>query len=118
MKACGVCEPSNPRSFQGNWSPAAQELLKLAAQPGACRPKTYRKKSISHGCEQPQVAPLVLQALVANYAGDEDAPSEIDAMIDYLRNQDELMKALGNTPPGICADLGPSDHTLEAPVGQ
>jgi hypothetical protein len=59
-----------------------------------------------------QLAPLVSDALVANYAGDEDIPPETEAMLHGFVQQGGMMETLGYLLLGIWTDLPPADNEL------
>jgi len=62
------------------------------------------------------VAPLVTDALVANYAGDEAASAQTQATINFLRSQGPPMNVLGNLLQGLWLDLYPADNNLLIPI--
>jgi len=63
-----------------------------------------------------QVAPLVAQALMANYAGDEMPSPNTQATLNYLLGSPEPMHTLGMMLWGLWADLPPGDNQLSVPV--
>lgn len=62
------------------------------------------------------VAPLVTDALVANYAGDETISPETAGLIDYLMGGGPPMDQLGMLLLGLWTDLYPGDNDLAIPV--
>jgi hypothetical protein len=62
-----------------------------------------------------QVAPLVVDALIANFAGDEEPSPEILAVIGGLVASPEPMHTLGLMLGGIWTDLPPGDNELTLP---
>lgn len=63
------------------------------------------------------VAPLVAQAIVANYAGDEAPSAETQAFINALIGSPEPQHTLGTILWGLWTDLPPADGELVLPVG-
>ncbi len=61
------------------------------------------------------VAPLVIDALVANYAGDENPAPETMATIQALLAQPEPYHTLGQMLAGFWIDLPPADNDLVLP---
>ena len=62
------------------------------------------------------VAPLVTDALIANYAGDEEISQATLGMINYFLSQDPPINQLGMLLLGIWTDLYPADNELVIPV--
>ncbi len=62
-----------------------------------------------------QVAPLVIDALVANYAGDEAPTPETLATIQYLMAQPEPYATLGELLGAFWFDVPPADNDLSLP---
>ena len=67
--------------------------------------------------EAATVAPLVVDALIANYAGDESPSPETLAMLQWLLGSPEPYHTLGELLGSLWIDLPPSDHQLVVPVG-
>jgi hypothetical protein len=63
------------------------------------------------------VAPLVTDALVANYAGDEAPSQDTVDLILYLMAQEPPMNQLGGLLLGLWTDLYPPDNNLSLPFG-
>jgi hypothetical protein len=61
-------------------------------------------------------APLVVDALVANYAGDEAPSAQTQAVLNGLVSSPEPMQTLGKMLWGLWLDLGPGDNQLTLPV--
>lgn len=57
-----------------------------------------------------KAAPIVADALIANYVGDETPPHETQALIDEWVNGPELRRTLGLLLRGIWTDLPPTDN--------
>ncbi|MGH7869157.1 MAG: hypothetical protein ACREP9_16360, partial [Candidatus Dormibacteraceae bacterium] len=62
------------------------------------------------------VAPYVVDALVANYAGDEIITPQVQGTIDYFEGNPEPMHTLGTMLWGIWTDLAPGDSQLAVPL--
>jgi hypothetical protein len=62
-----------------------------------------------------QVAPLVIDALVANYAGDEAPSAQTQAIIAGLVASPEPLHTLGMLLAGFWTDLPPADNDLVVP---
>ena len=65
-----------------------------------------------------QVAPLVVDALLANYAGDEAPSPQVQQIIGGLLESPEPMHSLGVILWGLWTDLPPGDNELTLPFGQ
>jgi hypothetical protein len=63
-----------------------------------------------------QVAPLVAEALIANYAGDEAPSAQTQALIGGLVGSSEPLHTLGLMLGGLWTDLPPKDNQLEWPL--
>jgi hypothetical protein len=61
-------------------------------------------------------APLVVDALVANYAGDENPSDTTLAMLQWLLSQPEPSHTLGELLGSLWIDLPPGDNNLTVPV--
>ena len=62
-----------------------------------------------------QVAPLVVDAIIVNYAGDEAPSPQVQQTIQYLVNQPEPYHTLGVLLAGFWTDLPPADYELRVP---
>lgn len=63
-----------------------------------------------------QVAPVVAEALIANYAGDETPSAQTQTMIGGFLMSPEPMHTLGLLLGGLWTDLPPQDNYLELPL--
>lgn len=64
-----------------------------------------------------QVAPFVVDALVAQYAGDEIPSAETQATLNYFVSQPDPLHTLGLLIWGLWMDLPPGDNELVVPLG-
>jgi 3',5'-cyclic AMP phosphodiesterase CpdA len=65
-----------------------------------------------------QVAPFIVDALVANYAGDETPSPQVQQTIQYLLAQPEPYHTLGALLAGFWTDIPPSDNELSVPFSE
>jgi len=63
-----------------------------------------------------KAAPVIAEALIANYAGDETPPPETRALIDEWVNGPEPRRTLGLMLRGIWTDLPPTDNDCRLPL--
>jgi hypothetical protein len=63
-----------------------------------------------------QVAPLVTDAIIANYAGDEAPSAQTQAMIGGFVASPEPLHTLGLMLGGLWMDLPPHDNQLALPL--
>jgi len=69
--------------------------------------------------EARELAPIVIDALVANYAGDEAPSAETWQIIEgLLSSPDPRRQQLGQLLAGIWTDLWPADNELQIPVAE
>ena len=62
------------------------------------------------------IAPIVVDALVANYAGDENPSDQTLAMLQWFLSQPEPSHTLGELLGSLWIDLPPGDNNLTVPV--
>ena len=65
-----------------------------------------------------QVAPLVVDALVANYAGDEAPSPQVQQTIQYLISQSDPYHTLGALLAGFWTDIPPTDNEVTVPFSE
>jgi hypothetical protein len=65
-----------------------------------------------------QIAPLVAQALMAQYAGDEAPDAQTQGRLNSFVASPEPMHTLGLLLWGLWSDLPPSDNALVVPLGE